>query len=158
MSDQPGRIRTTSPGLLVATVVVGFALGWFAVPALEASRGVVPSVPWTAVVVLAFLAAVLFGLAWLTYRTIHRRRERMEPQRAVNLLVLGKASALMGALVAGGYVGFGAHFVDSLDIALPQQRVVRSALAAACAAAVCIGGLLLERACRVPKSPDDEDD
>ena len=36
----------------------------------------------------------------------------MEPQRAVAFLVLGKASALAGALVAGGYFGFAVMFPD----------------------------------------------
>jgi 2-amino-4-hydroxy-6-hydroxymethyldihydropteridine diphosphokinase len=153
---QPGRIGTTSRTALLALAVVGFALGWVLAPVLGELRGVVPSVPWSAVLALAFIAALLFGTAWLTYRTIHRRRELMDPQRAVNLLVLAKASALAGALVAGGYLGFGVHFLDSLDIPLPQQRVIRSGLAAIGAVLVCVGGLLLERALRIPRGPDED--
>lgn len=158
MSQPPGRVRTTRPGLLAALALAGGVLGWYAVPLLERVRGVAPSVPWSAVLVLAGLAVLLLGAAFFTHRTIHRRRQRMDPRRAVNLLVLAKASAMVGALVAAGYVGFGAHFLDNLDIALPQQRVIRSALAAAAAVLVCVGGLLLERACRVPRDPDDLED
>ena len=158
MSDQPGRIRTTAPSQLAVCAAIGAALGWFAVPLLDRLRGVVPSVPWSAVLALAFIAAVLGGTAWITFRAIHRRRERIDPQRAVNLLVLAKASALAGAVVAGGYLGFAAHYVDNLDIALPRERVTRSVLAAAGAVLVCIGGLLLELALRVPKGPDDDDE
>lgn len=158
MSLPPGRVRTTRPGVLAALAVAGAVLGWYAVPLLDRIRGVVPAVPWSAVLVLAGTAALLLGAAFWTHRTIHRRRARMDPRRAVNLLVLAKASALVGALVGGGYLGFGAQFLDSLDIALPRQRVVRSGLAAAAAVLVCVGGLLLERACRVPRDPDDLDD
>ena len=158
MSQEPGRIGTTSPTSLAVAGLVGAVLGWVLAPVLGALRGVVPSVPWSAVLALAFIALLLLGTAWVTYRMIHTRLQRMDPQRAVNLLVLAKASALAGAVVAGGYVGFGVHYLDSLDIALPRERVVRSGLAAAAAVLVCAGGLLLERALRVPRGPDDEDE
>ena len=156
MTEEPGRLRTTTPGSLALLAVVGAVLGWVLAPLLGALRGVVPSVPWSAVLALAFIAVLLLGTAWIAYRTIHQRLQSLDPQRAVNLLVLAKASALVGALVAGGYLGFGAHYLDSLDIALPQQRVIRSGLAAVGAVLVCIGGLLLERALRVPRQPDDD--
>jgi zinc transporter ZupT len=144
--------------MLAAVALTGAVLGWYTVPVLERVDGVVPSVPWTAVVVLALLAALLFVAAYTTHRTIHRRREVMDPRRAVNLLVLAKASAIVGALVAAAYLGFGAHWLDDLDIALPRERVIRSSLAAVAGVLVCVGGLLLERACRVPRVPDDLDD
>jgi len=74
----------------------------------------------------------------------------------VALLVLAKASAVAGALVAGAYLGFGLSFVDSWEVALPRQRVVRSAVAMLSAVAVVVAALLLERACRVPIDPEDE--
>ena len=43
---------------------------------------------------------------WRTWREVHVRRERLEPHRAVNRLVLARACALVGALVAGGYLGY----------------------------------------------------
>lgn len=79
----------------------------------------------------------------------------MDPRRAVRYLLLAKACAWVGALVAGGYLGFGLQFIDELNIPLPHQRAVRSLCAAFAAAVVVVAGLLLERACRVP---DDEDE
>ena len=81
----------------------------------------------------------------------------MEPRRAVAFLVLGKASALAGALVAGGYLGFALNFLTRLDAASPRDRVIRSAVAVVAGIALMVGGLLLERACKVPGS-DDEDE
>jgi hypothetical protein len=78
----------------------------------------------------------------------------MEPQRAVAFLVLGKASALAGALVAGGYFGFAFMFLTRLDAAAPRDRVIRSAVAIVAGIVVCAMGLLLERACQVPTEPD----
>jgi Protein of unknown function (DUF3180) len=156
----PGTLRPTSPALLAAAVVVGAVPGWFGGIWLERSEGVVPTVPWTSVGVLAFAAAVLGALAWTTWRTIHRQRRWIEPRQAVNRLLLAKASALAGALVAGGYAGFGALFLDDLSAPLPQERVLRSALVAGAAVLVVVAALLLERACKVPMPPgqDDEED
>ena len=103
------------------------------------------------------LAAALVGaLAYNTHQRIQVRRERVEPSRAVAFLVLGKASALAGALVAGGYLGFALMFLGRLDAAAPRERVIRSAVAIVAGIALCIAGLRLERACKVPR--DDEDD
>ena len=154
----PGRVRPTSVKLLAAVAFVGVLLGWFGGTLLERSEGVAPTVPWTSVFVLVFAAAVLGGTAWSTWRTIHRQRRWIDPHRAVNFLVLAKASSLVGSLVAGGYIGFGALFLDDLSAPLPQERVFRSALVAVAALLVVVAGLLLERACRVPKSPEDEDE
>jgi hypothetical protein len=98
------------------------------------------------------------ALAYVTHQRIQVRRERMDPQRAVAFLVLGKASALGGALVAGGYFGFAVMFLTRLDAAAPRDRVIRSAVAIVAGVVLCIMGLLLERACKVPSEPDEEAD
>jgi hypothetical protein len=90
--------------------------------------------------------------AWQTWRTVHVRRDRLEPHRAVNRLVLGRASALVGALVAGGYAGYAVSWIGSAA-ELADQRMLRSALAAACGVLMVVAGLFLERACRVRKRP-----
>jgi hypothetical protein len=155
-TENEGRLRTTSAATLAIVALVGLAIGGVIRPLIERGGGVAPTVPWAAPLTLGFLAAVLLGLAWTTYRTIHQHRRRIEPQRAVNLLVFGKASALVGAAVGGGYLGYGLSFVESADDAvLPRERLVHSLVAAGVSAAVMVGGLLLERACRVPGDGDD---
>ena len=96
------------------------------------------------------------ALARSTHQQIQVRRERMEPQRAVAFLVLGKASALGGALVAGGYLGYALSFVGSFQAEGPRERVVRSLVAVAGGVGLGVAGLLLERACRVPVDEDAE--
>jgi hypothetical protein len=110
--------------------------------------GTAPTVGWLPVVTLGFVAAVIGGVAWSTYR-LHRRRERLEPHKAVNRLVLGKACAVTGALVAGGYLGYAISWIGLTDAALARERVVHSLLAALAGALLVVGSLLLERACRV---------
>jgi hypothetical protein len=156
MLEPVGRVRTTSATTLGLAVAFGFVSGAAVRPLVERAGGIPPTVPWSAVVTLLFLAAVLGALAFGTYRTLHVRHELIEPSRGVALLVLAKASAVAGALVAGAYLGFGLSFLESWEVALPRQRVVRSAFAMLAAVAMVVAALLLERACRVPTDSDEE--
>lgn len=158
MVPEPPQPRATIGPTRWSNLAVGFVvggIGGYALgPVSEALNGTAPRVEWSTVVALLLIATVLLGLAYTTHRTVHRLRERMEPHRAVSFLLLAKASALMGAVVAGGYVGFALNFVDDLDIPLPHERAVRSGLAAVTAVGVVVSALLLERACRVRADDD----
>jgi len=156
VADQNRQLRTTAATTLAVMGLSGLAVGGLIRPLVERSGGVAPPVTWTAPLTLLGVAVLLLALAWGTYRTIHQRHERIEPHRAVNLLVLGKASALAGAAVAGAYLGYALSFAGDWEIALPRERVTRSLLASLMALAVMTGGLLLERACRVPGFDDDD--
>ena len=136
----------------------GALAGWLFVITLNAFDVVPPTVPWTAPIGLVLIAALVGLLAYSTRQRIQIRRERIEPQRAVAFLVLGKASALAGALVAGGYLGFAVNFVSRLDAIGPRERVVRSVVAVVAGIVLCVVGLLLERACKVPGADDEDDD
>jgi len=149
--DPPGRIRTTTPGAIIGFSLVGLVLGWLVRPITVRMSGTAPTVGWAPVVALAFVAAVLGATAWSTYRTVHRRRERIEPHHAVNRLVLAKASALAGSLVTGGYFGYALSWWGLTDAALARERVLHSLVAGAVGVLLVTGALLLERACRVSR-------
>lgn len=154
--DDPsdGRLRPTSPGALTAWAVVGLVGGWLLRPLAERAQGMAPIVTWLQPLALFFVAAVLGATAWLTWRTVHVHRDYLEPHRAVNRLVLGRACALVGALVAGGYAGYALAFLG-VDTDLATQRVWRSAVGAVGGVAITISALLLERACRVRSGDPD---
>ena len=157
MAEQPsGGVDLTPRRSLVAATLVGAAVGWLIVVTANAFDLLPPRIPWSAPVGLVVFAALVGALAWSTHQRLQVRRERMEPRRAVAFLVLGKASALAGALVAGGYLGFALNFLTRLDAATPRDRVIRSAVAVVAGIALMVGGLLLERACKVPRSDDDD--
>jgi Protein of unknown function (DUF3180) len=143
---------------LVVAALFGGLAGWLLVVITNAVDLTPPEVPWTAPIGLVVVAALVGALAYTTHQRIQVRHERVEPSRAVALLVLGKASALAGALVAGGYLSYGLMFLTRLDAAAPRDRVIRSAVAVAAGLALCAVGLLLERACRVPRSDSDDSD
>lgn len=129
-------------------LVVGLVGGWLLHPVGERVWGTAPLVGWAQVGVLAFVAAILSGTARATWRQVQVRRQWLEPHRAVNRLVLAKACALVGALVAGGYAGYALSWLGVAS-ELAGQRTVRSLLAAAASALLVAAALALERACRV---------
>jgi H+/Cl- antiporter ClcA len=111
--------------------------------------GHAPTLGWLQVLVLFFVAAVLGNVAWMTYRTLHRRHERLEPHQAVNRLVLAKACALAGAAVAGGYFGYALSWWGVSEAALARDRIVHAVAAGVAGLLIVASSLLLERACRV---------
>lgn len=146
--DPPGTLRPTSGALLALWAGVGLVGGWLLRPVAGALGGTAPLVSWSQPLALVLVAAVLGGTARLTWRALQVRHERIEPHRAVNRLVLARASALVGALVAGGYGGYAVSWLG-IGAELAGERVWRSLAAAVAGVAVVATALLLERACRV---------
>ena len=149
-------MRPTSTRALVVAAVVGALTGWLVVVAANALGILPPQVPWTAPATVAVIAVLVAALAYSTWQRIQVRRERIEPQRAVAYLVLGKACALAGAMVAGGYLLFALMFVSRWEADAPRDRVIRAGIAVLAGVAMLIAGLWLERACRVPRRDDDD--
>jgi hypothetical protein len=149
-----GRIRPTSAATLTAWAVVGLVGGWLLHPLAIRVRGSAPIVTWAQPLALVLVAAILGATAYLTWRTMHVHHQRLEPHRAVNRLVLARACALVGALVAGGYAGYALSWVG-VDSDLASQRLWRSAVAALAGVGIVATSIVLERACRV-RSDEDE--
>ena len=105
------------------------------------------------VVVVFLLAAGVGFVAWRTWRILQRPTARgvepLLPYQAVNRLLLGKAAAIAGAMVLGGYAGFAIAHLGITPTELSRQRLVRSGLASLGGLLLMVAGLVLERACRV---------
>jgi hypothetical protein len=160
LAEQPsgGSVRSTSPRSLAVAAIFGALSGWLIVAASNSFDLVPPQVPWTAPVGVLLIAGLVGVFAYTTHTRIQVRKERMDPQRAVAFLVLGKASALAGALIAGGYLAFALMSVARIDADAPRDRVIRSAVAVVAGVGLAVAGLLLERACRVPgPGPEEEE-
>jgi H+/Cl- antiporter ClcA len=153
-----GSVKFTPFRALVVAAMFGGLAGWLLVVTVNAFDLTAPEVPWTAPIGLILVTALVGALAYSTHQRIQVRRQRMEPSRAVALLVLGKASALAGAVVAGGYFAYALLFLTRWEAAAPRDRVIRSAVAVLAGLALCGVGLLLERACKVPRKDEEEDE
>ena len=154
--EPTGSIRLTPLRALGVAGLFGLLGGWLVVVIVNALGLVAPQVPWATPVGLLLAAALVGFLARTTHQRVQVRHERIEPERGVAFLVLGKAAALAGAVVAGGYLAFGLMFVSRLEAELPRERVIRSAVTVLVGIALSVAGWRLERACKVPGSDDDE--
>lgn len=146
--DPAGTVHATSAGAIAGFALAGLLLGG-SLRSLALSQDMVaPRVGWVPVSALFLAAAVMAGVAWSTHDVLHRRGLRIEPHRAVNRLVLAKATALAGALVSGGYLGYAVSWVGR-QAGLAGERLLHSLLAALGAALSVGAALLVERALRV---------
>ncbi len=149
-SPDPARLRPLPPAAFGSTAVAGLLGGWLLRPIGERLWTTAPLVSWLQVAVIGFVAAILFVTARATRRSVgDRHREPPEPHRMVNRLVLARACALVGSLVAGGYAGYAVSWLG-MSAELADQRMLRSLIAAAAGLAMMLGGIALERACRAP--------
>ncbi len=143
-----GHLQPTSAGQVTAWAVAGLVGGWLLHPVAERINGTAPVVTWLQPIALFLVAAIVGGAAWTTWRAVQVRREWLEPQQAVNRLLLARSCALVGALVAGGYLGYAVSWVGS-DAALAGQRGWRSLTCGVAGVLIVVAAVLLERACRV---------
>jgi hypothetical protein len=150
----PGRLRPTSPGSIVGWAVIGLVGGWVLRGASVRWYGSAPSVSWAQPLALVLCAAILGATAYLTWRDVHVHHQRLDPHRAVNRLVLARASALAGAFVAGGYLGYALSW-SRVDSDIGSQWAWRSAAAGLAGVAIVIAAVALERACRVRSDEPD---
>ena len=149
--DEPpeprGSLHPISARALTACVVVGLVGGWASHPVLSSVTGRPPLVSWTQALAVVLVAVIMGFLAWHTWQTVQVRGERLELHQAMNRLVLARACALGGALIAAGYVGYAVSWLgDASQYA--DRWMLRAAVAALGGAGVTLASLALERACR----------
>jgi len=149
-----GRLQPTSPGVLTVWGLVGLVGGWLFHAYADRQMTAAPVVTWGQPLALFLVAAILAATARATWRIMQDRPRSLAPHQAVNRLVLARACAYVGVLVAGGYLGYALSWIG-VSAELAEQRAVRSLIAGLGGASVVVTALLLERACRVRKGEDD---
>jgi hypothetical protein len=144
-----GSVRVTGPGPLVVIGLAGMFLGWAWRGQAIRSDAPTPMVPWLLVGVTWFVAAVVAGIAYLTWRTVRRDPRLLTAQQGLSRLVLGKTIARIGAFAFGGFLG---TTISNLNVGsdTAQQAILHALVAAVGAGVGLTAGLLLEHACRVP--------
>jgi Protein of unknown function (DUF3180) len=156
-SPEP-RMRPTSPATLVVAALVTAAVTWMLI---SRYYGDVPILHWLPGFTLAALAVGEGVAARNTKARIDRQpgTQRVNPLVVARLAVLAKASSLAGAIFAGAYAGVAAWALAERSwLQVAEANVLPSVAGLIGALALTAAGLLLERACRVPEPPDDEDE
>jgi hypothetical protein len=151
-------MRPTSIPTLIVAALAAAAVGWLLISNfygdLSAALPILPPV------VLLLLAVIEAVLARNTKARIDRRDGTVpvDPLAVAWYVVLAKASALAGALFGGLYAGLLVWLVPQAGINTHAGHdLPQGAAGFLGGVALTVAGLLLERACRVPPSPRDED-
>lgn len=153
--DPERRLAPMTPGPLVVTGVIGLVGGWALHPLADAWLTATPRVGWGQIGVLWFLAAALVMTARSTRRDLRATPRRLRPHQAVNRLVMARACAVVGALLAGGYAGFAIGWINTGAPDLVVERMLTAGLAAAAGTVILVASLALERACRAGSVDED---
>lgn len=150
-------MRPTRAGTLIALFVLAGGATWALLGTVYKS---LPPLPWTIVPALVIAAA---AEAWigrdLRRRILRRKGAKPAPPLFVyRMAVLAKASSLAGALISGIAVGFVGYLSGSLNATYPRRDLISAAVTVAGGLLLVAAALYLEWCCRIPMSPDRDDD
>jgi hypothetical protein len=155
-------LRPTRVAVLVAVAVVAGLVAWAALQVLDARSIDVLTASWLQVPptlpVALLVVAVGLGVsarAWRQRLAGDPRVRAVDPLAAARTAVAGKASALVGSLVGGLYLGYLAYLVPDAHSELRTERLVTCGLTVVASVLVVAAGLWLERVLRIPEDPDD---
>ena len=144
----------TRPATLIVSGLAAAALAWLLNSGFYQD---IPSLPWLPPVTLAGLAVLEAYAAVNTRARIDRKpgRDPVDPLAVARFAVLAKASSLAGSIFAGFYAGVTAWLL--VERTRASYNDIPAAVAGLAAGLALVGAALwLERSCRVPKRPDDE--
>lgn len=148
----------TRPATLVLLAVIGTVVGFLLQIALAAASAPKFQPELTFGATLALIGIVVVVLAVPVYRATHGPlRHPVDSFYATRVVVLGKASGLVGALLTGLGIGL------SLELLIHSgtttgETVLRVLAALGGAVLLLAGGLVAEFLCRVPPRNEDDDD
>ncbi|HYN95389.1 MAG TPA: DUF3180 domain-containing protein [Pilimelia sp.] len=151
------RLRPTRPATLVVTGLAAMAVAWLIISQFYGSM---PALPWLPVVTIAGLAVLEGYAAANTRARIDRRpgREPVDPLAVARFVVLAKASSPAAALFAGFYAGLLSWLlVERARLAAAAADIPAATGGFVASLGLVFAALWLERSCRVPKRPDDEE-
>jgi hypothetical protein len=150
-------VNRTRPGTLVLLAVIGTVVGFLLQIALAAASAPKFRPEFTFGATLALIGIVVVVLAVPVYRATHGQLPRpVDAFYATRVVVLGKASSLAGALLAGLGIGLAIELVIHSGTTT-GETLLRVLASLGGAVLLLAGGLVAEFLCRVPPRDDDDD-
>jgi len=147
-------MRPTRASTLAVIAVLAAVLTWGLLKVVYSS---LPPLPWTGVPALAIVAVFELGAGRDLRRRIAGRGaaknsglKPADPLVVSRMLVLARATALAGALIAGVLLGFVIYLSAMLGDVIPRRDLINSAITCAVALIMIGAALYLEFCCRVP--------
>lgn len=155
---QPGgNLAPTDARTIVVAVLCGAALGWFALSLYKVTNSIVPILPWSLPAMLVVVALGVMAWARAFRARVADPKREVSSGQGVATLALGKAMVQAGAALAGAGVVYVLTFIGHMSIPYPRERVIRGLVVVAACTLMAWAGWLLEKACRVPHGPDDDE-
>jgi hypothetical protein len=150
-------MQPTKPWSLLLIAAIGAAAAWVVVRFTFSSLA---PLPWTALPALLLIAGGEFAFARNIGPRLHGRPsvKPIQPMAVPRVVALAKASSAAAAAIGGLALGFLIYTIPSISRPVPGHDALVSSVTALAAIATVLAALYLERACRAPKPPDDEDD
>lgn len=148
-------MRETRPWTLVAIAAACALVVWLIVRVTFTN---LPPLPWTAVPALLILA-LAEGFSGRNLRAriqLRRGGKPLAPIAVARMAALAKASSLGGAVFGGFGAGFLIYTLGSIDKSVPRNDAISGGATLAAAIVLVAAALYLERSCRAPTPPDEE--
>jgi hypothetical protein len=155
-SSEP-RLQPTNPATLL---VAGLAAAAASALLVSHYYGDIPSIPWLPAFTVFAIAIAEVVLARTTKARIDRRpgAAPVQPLAVARYVVLAKASSMAGSIFAGLYLGLLLWLLAQRGrLTAAGTDIAPTAAGFVAALALIVAGLLLERACRVPKRPEEDE-
>jgi hypothetical protein len=151
-------VTPARPPAVVLLALLATALSWLGLDLWDSRGGTPPPLPWTTALGTLILCAGVVAAGLPVRRWVAGRRERpLDPLLAARTVVLAKAAAYGGALLAGWYAGQALILLPDL-VEVRRARLLVAGICTLTAIALAGSGLLVQRWCRVPPSDDDNND
>lgn len=149
-------MEPTKARQLIVVAVVCAALTW---PVLALTFARLAPMPWTLIPAL-LVCAIAEAITGRNLRARIRGVPGAKPLRPLvvpRFVALAKASSLAGAVFGGLAAGVAIYTAGSLGKPVPRHDAVTAAFTLLASAALVVAALYLERSCRAPKPPKDDE-
>ncbi|MFT4043223.1 MAG: DUF3180 domain-containing protein [Gordonia sp. (in: high G+C Gram-positive bacteria)] len=149
----PTRLRDLALTAVVVAVIV-----WILVRYNYSS---LPPLPLLAGVVLYILAALEIAIGFVVRarvdeRQVGRAHGQLHPLTAARVLALAKASAILGAVAVGGWVGMLVFLLSQHEVAAADNDRPGAIIGTIGGVVLVVAALWLEYCCRAPDDPTDD--
>lgn len=151
-------MQSTKLSHLSIVAVVAVVGGWSLATLAMTSGWGMPLLPWGAAITLFVMAVIVLVLGLPIRRWNQGERDKpLDPIRAARVLVLAKASSLVGSVFLGWSLGLVVYILPLLSQPAWPDRIWQALGCGAAALVLIIVGLIVEYFCRIPPEDGDEE-
>ncbi|WP_159450143.1 DUF3180 domain-containing protein [Demequina sp. NBRC 110056] len=133
---------------LAAVGLAALALAWILTDQIERGGATPLAVPWTFDVVCVAAGVLALWLGWQVRQYLAGKKPELDGLRAARTVVYAQASAYVGAIIAGACGGYALGLLDGWSHGPRREVIISALIAAACALAMMVAGIIAERWCR----------